>query len=24
MQKVFGDEYRFYAERTGRVIPRIF
>jgi protein-S-isoprenylcysteine O-methyltransferase Ste14 len=24
MQKVFGDEYRTYAERTGRVIPRIF
>jgi protein-S-isoprenylcysteine O-methyltransferase Ste14 len=24
MQKVFGDEYRSYAERTGRIIPRIF
>jgi protein-S-isoprenylcysteine O-methyltransferase Ste14 len=24
MQKSFGDEYRSYAARTGRVIPRIF
>jgi protein-S-isoprenylcysteine O-methyltransferase Ste14 len=24
MQKYFGDEYRSYAARTGRVVPRIF
>ena len=24
MQKSFGDEYRSYAARTGRVVPRIF
>jgi protein-S-isoprenylcysteine O-methyltransferase Ste14 len=24
MQKSFGDEYRSYAARTGRIFPRIF